>query len=69
MSEASALNLDSDVLQLLNSLPEKFVVDFANGIDVARERQRYIAGRNTFFSRMYDGFTGQGARHQAEINA
>lgn len=69
MSDVSALNLESDVLQLLNSLPEKFVVDFANGIDVARERQRYIAGRTAFFSRMYDGFTGQGARYQAEINA
>ncbi|HBP6666444.1 TPA: hypothetical protein L6A99_02590 [Pseudomonas aeruginosa] len=69
MSDASVLNLDSDVIQLLTSLPEKFVVDFANGIDVARERQRYIAGRTAFFSRMYDGLTGQGARHQAEINA
>lgn len=69
MSEASALNLDSDICQILNCLPEKFVVDFANGIDVARERQRYIAGRTTLFSRLYDGFTGQGARHQAEINA
>ncbi|MFV3372389.1 diguanylate cyclase regulator RdcB family protein [Pseudomonas sp. NY15435] len=69
MSESGALTLESEVLQLLTSLPEKFVVDFANGIDVARERQRYIAGRTAFFSRMYDGFTGQGARHQSEINA
>ncbi|HBO7163486.1 TPA: YjcZ-like family protein [Pseudomonas aeruginosa] len=69
MSDASVLNLDSEVIQLLSSLPEKFVVDFANGIDVARERQRYIAGRTAFFSRMYDGLTGQGARHQAEINS
>lgn len=69
MSDASALNQDSEICQLLTCLPEKFVVDFANGIDVARERQRYIAGRTAFFSRLYDGFTGQGARHQAEINA
>lgn len=69
MSEANVLNQDSEVCQLLTCLPEKFVVDFANGIDVARERQRYLAGRTTFFTRLYDGFTGQGARHQAEINA
>ncbi len=69
MNEANALDLGSDICQLLNCLPEKFVVDFANGIDVARERQRYIAGRTAFFSRLYDGFTGQGTRHQAEINA
>lgn len=69
MSESNVLNQDSEVCQLLNCLPEKFVVDFANGIDVARERQRYLAGRTTFFNRLYDGFTGQGMRHQAEINA
>ncbi|HHG4505755.1 YjcZ-like family protein [Pseudomonas aeruginosa] len=69
MSESNALNQNSEVCQLLTCLPEKFVVDFANGIDVARERQRYLSGRTAFFTRLYDGLTGQGARHQAEINA
>jgi len=69
MSDADSINLDSEICQVLTCLPEKFVVDFANGIDVARERQRFMAGRTAFFSRLYDGFTGQGARHQAEINA
>lgn len=69
MSEANAITPNAEVCQLLTCLPEKFVVDFANGIDVARERQRYMTGRTDFFSRLYDGFTGQSARHQAEINA
>lgn len=69
MSEANAITPGAEVCQVLSSLPEKFVVDFANGIDVARERQRHMATRTGFLARMYDGFTGQGARHQAEINA
>lgn len=69
MSQSNAITPGADVCQVLTSLPEKFVVDFANGIDVARERQRHLAKRTGFFSRLYDGFTGQGDRHQAEINA
>lgn len=69
MSQASAITPGAEVCQVLSSLPEKFVVDFANGIDVARERQRHMATRTGFMARMYDGFTSQGARHQAEINA
>lgn len=69
MSQAEPIGQNSDVCQLFTCLPEKFVVDFANGIDVARERQRHMAQRTGFFARLYDGFTGQGAQHQAEINA
>lgn len=60
---------DSELCQVLSSLPEKFVVDFANGIDVVRDHIRVQHDRTAFFSRMYDGFTGQGLRRQAEINA
>ena len=60
---------DSPLCQTLNCLSEKFVVDFANGIDVARDHLRVQRGRTDFFSRMYDGFTGQGTQRQAEINA
>ncbi|MQT39409.1 hypothetical protein GHO45_00475 [Pseudomonas sp. FSL R10-0765] len=69
MNETDAIAASAEVCQLLTCVPEKFVVDFANGIDVARERQRHMATRTGFYSRLYDGFTGQGARHQAEINA
>ena len=70
MSQAPApITRDSPLLRSLSCLPEKFVVDFANGIDVARDHLRVQRGRTDFFSRMYDGFTGQGARRQAEINA
>ena len=60
---------DSALCQSLTCLPEKFIVDFANGIDVVRDHLRVQRQRTGFFARMYDGFTGQGARRQAEINA
>ncbi|MFK3769780.1 diguanylate cyclase regulator RdcB family protein [Pseudomonas putida] len=69
MSEQQPITQQSEICQILTCLPEKFVVDFANGIDVARERQAYLKGRTGFAARLFDGFTGQGARHQAEINA
>lgn len=60
---------DSALCQSLTCLPEKFIVDFANGIDVVRDHLRVQRQRTGFFARMYDGFTGQGARRQAQINA
>ncbi len=42
---------DNRVCQVLTCLPEKFVVDFANGIDVAQEHIR-TAGERTFFRRL-----------------
>jgi hypothetical protein len=69
MSEHGPISANADICQVLTCLPEKFVVDFANGIDVARERQRHMAKREGFFARFYDGLTGQGDRNQAAINA
>lgn len=69
MSENPPLQPKSEICQLLSCLPEKFVVDFANGIDVSRDHLRMQRNRSDMFSRLYDGFTGQGARRQAEINA
>lgn len=70
MSDALApITPDSPVCNTLNCLPERFVVDFANGIDVARDHLRVQRGRSSFFSRMYDGFTGQGTRRQSAIHA
>ncbi|NWA05399.1 diguanylate cyclase regulator RdcB family protein [Pseudomonas gingeri] len=69
MNRAEPLPQSSELCQLLTSLPEKFVVDFANGIDVGREHLRVSTKRTDFFLRLYDGFTGQGSKRQAEINA
>ncbi|EES1383342.1 dynamin family protein [Escherichia coli] len=60
--------LDNRVCQVLTCLPEKFVVDFANGIDVAQEHIR-TAGERTFFRRLKEGLTGEGAARQNAINA
>ncbi len=59
---------DNRVCQELTCLPEKFVVDFANGIDVAQEHIR-TAGERTFFRRLKEGLSGEGAARQNAINA
>ena len=69
MSTAEPVPLASDLCQLLTCLPEKFVVDFANGIDVGRDHLAVSHQRDGFFTRLYDGATGQGAQRQASINA
>ena len=66
---ASPVTQTSEIFQVLTCLPEKFVVDFANGIDVARDHLRVQKGRGGFYARCYDGLTGQGARRQTAINA
>lgn len=63
------ITLDSPVCQILSSLPEKFVVDYANGIDVIRDHLRVQCERTGFLERLYDGFTGKSARRNAEIQA
>lgn len=69
METSLAISPDNEICEILACLPEKFIVDFANGIDVADDHIRTQNSRGSFFSRMYDGFTGQGVKRQAEINA
>ena len=59
---------DNRICQVLTCLHEKFVVDFANGIDVAQEHIR-TAGERTFFRRLKEVLTGEGAARQNAINA
>lgn len=68
-AEAAPITQDSEVCRTLGCLPEKFVVDFANGIDVVRDHLRVQRTRGSIFARCYDGFTGKAARRQVEINA
>ncbi len=68
-ANTTSITPDSPVCQILSSLPEKFVVDFANGIDVTRDHLRVQRERTSVFARLYDGFTGQGARRNAAIQA
>ncbi|MBE0472304.1 MAG: hypothetical protein IBX55_22695, partial [Methyloprofundus sp.] len=60
---------DSDLVKAFPALKEKFVVDFANGIDVVNDFSRVQNQRQGFFNRMVDGFTGQSRRRQDQINA
>lgn len=68
MSSASPLTVEAEVCQVLTCLPEKFIVDFANGIDVIRDHTRVQESQTQFFQRLYDGFSGKGTRRQIEIN-
>lgn len=63
-SNTYPISHDSPLCQTIRCLPEKFVVDFANGIDVARDHLRVQRERSGFFGRLYDGCTGQGTRRQ-----
>lgn len=58
-----------ELLQVFPSLPEKFVVDFANGIAVTRGHLRVQNERTGMGQRLWDGLTGKAHRRQAEINA
>ncbi len=68
-TDLQPITRDSSVCKTLSCLPEKWLVDFANGIDVARDHVRVQRTRTKFFARMSDGFTGKVAMRQAEINA
>lgn len=68
MVNTSPIASNNELCDMLTCIPEKFVVDFANGIDVARDHIRTQQKRTGFYSRLYDGFTGQGGRRQTEIN-
>lgn len=59
---------DSPLCETLSCLPEKFVVDFANGIDIVRDHLKERSRRSGFFARMLDGFKGDAAQRQARID-
>lgn len=68
-ADLQPITRDASVCKTLSCLPEKWLVDFANGIDVARDHVQVQRTRTNFFTRMSDGFTGKGAMRQADINA
>ena len=55
------------LLKALPGLNEKFVVDFANSIEVSDDHLRIASSRAGFFNRMYDSFTGQRQRRDLEL--
>ena len=65
----ASLDKDAQLLHVLGALPEKFVVDFANGIDISRDHIGQQRLRSGMFDRLCDGFTGKSQRRQTEINA
>lgn len=61
------LPISTETLTTLTCLPEKFIVDFANGIDVSRDHQRVLK-EQSFVGRLFNTFNGKNARRQHEIN-
>lgn len=59
---------NSEACQILACLPEKFIVDFANGIDVAHDHVRQQKDR-TFFTRIKEGISGKSSTRQQALNA
>ncbi|ASV53924.1 Ferredoxin reductase [Lelliottia jeotgali] len=57
-----------EACQILACLPEKFIVDFANGIDVVKDHLRQQKDRR-FFLRLKEGINGHASARQHSINA
>ena len=58
----------NEACQILACLPEKFIVDFANGIDVTQDHLRQQKERS-FFTRLKEGIAGKSSARQHAINA
>lgn len=63
------MSQDIQICQTLSCLPEKFIVDFVNSIDVANDHLSVQKEKCGTFTRLYEGFTGTSSRRQAEINS
>jgi hypothetical protein len=61
-------SLVNQITYTLPSLEQKFVVDLVNGIDVSRDHIKVQKDRDGLLSRLWDGFTGDAARKQSQIN-
>ena len=68
MNSQTPITQNSEICDILSCIPEKFVVDFANGIHVTNDHLNVQKNRGNFFARCYDGFTGQGKQRQTDIN-
>lgn len=62
------ISKDSDICKVLPCIVEKSLVDYVNSIDVTQDHIRNQKDRNSFRSRIFDGFTGNSARRQNLIN-
>ncbi len=57
-----------EVLDCLPSLKEKYLVDFVNGIDTAKDQVAVQKSRQPFFNRLTDSINGNSSRRQSHIN-
>ena len=57
-----------EICKTLECLPEKFIVDFANSIDVAKDHSSVQRQANGIFTRLFDGLRGKSRIRQSNIN-
>lgn len=67
-SQMNNSEVPAELLTALPSLSEKFVIDFANSLDVVDDHLSVNATRSGFFERMRDSFTGQRQRRDLETH-
>jgi len=63
------IQLNDLLCQTLSAVPEKFIVDFANNITVLKDHERTQRSEKSFFTRLYNGVTGQEWQRQYDINS
>lgn len=66
---SDTIQLHDQVCVTLSAVPEKFIVDFANNITVLKDHERVQRPEKSFFTRLYNGFTGQEWQRQYEVNS
>lgn len=66
--DLSAIYQEVPITKEIPAILDKFVVDFANGIDVVNDHVRVQKTRTGLFSRMLDSITGNGPKRQHAIN-
>lgn len=57
---------DSEACQILACLPEKFIVDFANSIDITQDHL-WVQKNRSFFTRMKEGSAGSLPRDSTRL--
>lgn len=67
--EQAPITLESEICKVMPCVLDKGLVDLVNGINISEDHIREQDRRKGFRHRLIDGFSGQGARRQANINA
>ena len=68
MKSFTPININDPFCEVYAAIPDKFVVDLVNSLDVARDHSRAQAKRSGLMDRLMDGIDGSDTRRQRAIN-